>query len=99
MIFSSETGKNGSEWSGKSRSRPGMRKAALRCPCSIPEDMPIDLRIIATRIKVAPYCGVIYAALQPLREVLEVAAFLAKVLGEIFRAFIAALVSLVKIIE
>ena len=76
-----------------------MRKAALRCPCSIPEDMPIDLRIIATRIKVAPYCGVIYAALQPLREVLEVAAFLAKVLGEIFRAFIAALVSLVKIIE
>ncbi len=26
----------------------------------IPEDMPIDLRVIAARIKVAPYCGVIY---------------------------------------
>ena len=46
-------------------------KSSLRCPCSIPEDMPIDLRVIACRIEVAPYCGVIYAALQPLREVLE----------------------------
>ena len=61
--------------------------------------MPIDLRVIACRIEVAPYCGVIYAALQPLREVLEIAAFLAKVLRKIFGAFVAALVALMEIIE
>ena len=59
--------------------------------------MPIDLRVIACRIKVAPYCGVINAALQPLREVLKIAAFLAQVLGEIFRAFVFALVTLLEI--
>ena len=46
-------------------------KSSSRCPCSIPEDVPIDLGIIACRIEVAPYCGVIYAALEPLREVLK----------------------------
>ena len=84
---------------GISCERPDMRKAALRCPCSIPEDMPIDLRVIACRIKVASYCGVINAALQPLREVLEIAAFLAKVLGEIFGAIVFALVAFLKIFE
>ncbi len=59
--------------------------------------MPIDLRVIACRIKVAPYCGVINAALQPLREVLKIAAFLAQVLGEIFRAIVFALVALLEI--
>lgn len=59
--------------------------------------MPIDLRVIACRIKVAPYCGVINAALQPLREVLEIAAFLAQVLGEIFCALVLALVALLEI--
>ena len=61
--------------------------------------MTIDFRIIACRIKVAPYCGVINAALQPLREVLEVAALLAKVLGEIFGAIVFALVALLEIFE
>ena len=74
-------------------------KSSLCCPCSIPEDVTIDFRIIACRIKVAPYCGVIYAALQPLREVLEIAAFLAKVLGEIFGAIVFALVALLEIFE
>lgn len=37
--------------------------------------------------------------MQPLREVLEVAAILAKVLGEIFRAIVFALVALLKIFE
>ena len=59
--------------------------------------MPIDLRVIACRIEVAPYCGVINAALQPLREVLKIAAFLAQVLGEIFRAIVFALVALLEI--
>ena len=61
--------------------------------------MPIDLRVIACRIKVAPYCGVINAALQPLRQVLKVAALLAKVLGEIFGAIVFALVALLEIFE
>ena len=61
--------------------------------------MPIDLRVIACRIEVAPYCGVIYAALQPRGEVLEIATFLAKVLRKIFGAFVAALVALMEIIE
>ena len=61
--------------------------------------MPIDLRVIACRIKVAPYCGVINAALQPLREVLKIAAFLAQVLGEIFCALVLALVALLEIFE
>ena len=76
-----------------------MRKAALRCPCSIPEDVPIDLGVIATRIKIAPYCRIINAALKPLRQVLEVAAFLAKVLGEIFGAIVFAFVALLEIFE
>ena len=76
-----------------------MVKGSLRCPRLVPEDMPIDLGVIATRIKIAPYCRIINAALEPLRQVLKVAAFLAKVLGEIFGAFVAALVALVKIIE
>ena len=46
-------------------------KSSLCCPCSIPEDVPIDLGVIATRIKIAPYCRIINAALQPLRQVLE----------------------------
>lgn len=74
-------------------------KSSLRCPCSISEDTPIYLRVIATRIKVAPYCGVIYAALQPLREVLEIAAFLAKVLGEIFCTIVLAFVTFLEIFE
>ena len=61
--------------------------------------MTIDFRIIACRIKVAPYCGVINAALEPLRQVLEVAALLAKVLGEIFGAVVFALVALLEIFE
>ena len=69
-------------------------KSSLRCPCSIPEDVPIDLGVIATRIKIAPYCRIINAALQPRGEVLEIAAFLAKVLRKIFGAFVAALVAL-----
>ena len=76
-----------------------MVKGSLRCPRLVPEDMPIDLGVIATRIKIAPYCRIINAALEPLRQVLKVAALLAKVLGEIFGAFVAALVALVKIIE
>ena len=43
----------------------------------VPEDVPIDLGVIATRIKVPPHCRIINAALEPLREVLEVAALLA----------------------
>ena len=74
-------------------------KSSVRCPCSIPEDMPIDLRVIACRIKVAPYGGVINAALEPLREVLEIAALLAKVLGKIFGAIVFALVALLEIFE
>ena len=58
------------------------KKSGLPRFALVPEDVPIDFGVIATRIKVAPYCGVIYAALQPLREVLEIAAFLAKVLGD-----------------
>lgn len=61
--------------------------------------MPIDLGIIATRIKVPPYCRIINAALEPLRQVLKVAALLAKVLGEIFGAIVFALVALLKILE
>lgn len=74
-------------------------RSCLRCPCSIPEDVPIDLGVIATRIKVPPYCRIINAALEPLRQVLEVAAVLAKVLGEIFRAIVFALVALLEIFE
>ena len=74
-------------------------RSSSRCPCSIPEDMPIDLGVIATRIKIAPYCRIINAALEPLREVLEVAALLAKVLGEIFCALVLALVALLEIFE
>ena len=74
-------------------------KSSLRCPCSIPEDVPIDFRVIACRIKIAPYGGVINAALQPLREVLEIATFLAQVLGEIFCALVLALVALLEIFE
>ena len=77
----------------------GHEKSNLRCPCSIPEDMPIDLRVIACRIKVAPYGGVINAALQPRGEVLEIAAFLAKVFGEIFCAIVLALVAFLEIFE
>ena len=77
----------------------GHEKSNLRCPCSIPEDMPIDLRVIACRSKVAPYGGVINAALQPRGEVLEIAAFLANVLGEIFGAIVLALVALLEIFE
>ena len=65
----------------------------------IPEDVPIDLGVIATRIKIAPYCRIINAALEPLRQVLEVAALLAQVLGEIFGAIVFALVALFKIFE
>lgn len=74
-------------------------RSSLRCPCSIPEDVPIDLGIIATRIKIAPYCRIINAALEPLRQVLKVAALLAKVLGEIFGAIVFALVALLEIFE
>ena len=49
----------------------GHEKSNLRCPCSIPEDVPIDLGVIATRIETAPHCRIINAALQPLRQVLE----------------------------
>ena len=77
----------------------GHEKSNLRCPCSIPEDVPIDLGIIATRIKVPPYCRIINAALEPLREVLEIAAFLANVLGKIFGAIVLALVALLEIFE
>ena len=65
----------------------------------IPEDMPIDLGVIATRIKIAPYCRIINAALEPLRQVLKVAALLAKVLGKIFGAIVFALVALLEIFE
>ena len=74
-------------------------KSSLRCPCSIPEDVTIDLGVIACRIEVAPYSRIINAALQPRWEVLKIAAFLAKVLGEIFRAIVLALVALLKIFE
>lgn len=74
-------------------------KSSLRCPCSIPEDVPIDLGIIATRIEIAPYCRIINAALEPLRQVLKVAALLAKVLGEIFGAIVFAFVALLEIFE
>ena len=74
-------------------------KSSLRCPCSIPEDVPIDLCIIATRIKIASYCRIINAAFELLRQVLEVAALLAKVLGEIFGAIVFALIALLEIFE
>ena len=45
----------------------------------IPEDVPIDLGVIATRIETAPHCRIINAALQPLRQVLKVAAFLVNI--------------------
>ncbi len=77
----------------------GHEKSNLRCPCSIPEDMPIDLGVIATRIETAPHCRIINAALEPLREVLEIAAFLANVLGKIFGAIVLALVALLEIFE
>ena len=63
------------------------------------EDMPIVLGIIATRIETAPHCRIINAALEPLREVLEIAALLAKVLGKIFGAIVFALVALLEIFE
>ena len=65
----------------------------------VSEDVPIDLGIIATRIKVPPHCRIINAALEPLRQVLEVAALLAKELGEIFGAIVFALVALLEIFE
>ena len=65
----------------------------------VPEDVPIDLGVIATRIKIAPHCRIINAALEPLRQVLKVAALLAKVLGEIFGAIVFALIALLKIFE
>ena len=65
----------------------------------VPEDVPIDLGVIATRIETAPHCRIINAALQPLRQVLEVAALLAKVFGEIFGAIVFALVAFLKIFE
>ncbi len=77
----------------------GHEKSNLRCPCSIPEDVPIDLGVIATRIETAPHCRIINAALEPLRQVLEVAALLAKVFGEIFGAIVFALVALLEIFE
>ena len=77
----------------------GHEKSNLRCPCSIPEDVPIDLGVIATRIETAPHCRIINAALEPLREVLEIAALLAKVLGKIFGAIVFALVALLEIFE
>ena len=77
----------------------GHEKSNLRCPCSIPEDVPIDLGVIATRIETAPHCRIINAALEPLREVLEIAAFLANVLGKIFGAIVLALVALLEIFE
>ena len=77
----------------------GHEKSNLRCPCSIPEDMPIDLGVIATRIETAPHCRIINAALEPLRQVLEIAAFLAKVLGKIFCAIVLALVAFLEIFE
>ena len=76
-----------------------MVKGSLRCPRLVPEDMPIDLGVIAGRIEVAPYCRIINAALEPLRQVLKVAALLAKVLGEIFGAIVFALVALLEIFE
>ena len=83
---------SGSGWSGQKEKR--VAPLAL-----IPEDVPIDLGVIATRIKVPPYCRIINAALEPLRQVLEVAALLAKVLGEIFGAIVFALVALLEIFE
>jgi hypothetical protein len=59
--------------------------------------MPIDLGIIATRIKVSPYCRIINAALEPLREVLEVAAFLAQVFRKIFGAIVFAFIAFFEI--
>ena len=44
-------------------------------------------------------CRIINAALEPLRQVLEVAALLAKVLGEIFGAIVFALVALLEIFK
>ena len=41
------------------------QRAACATLALVPEDVPIDLGVIACRIKVAPYCGGIYAALQP----------------------------------
>ena len=73
------------------------KRVAPLCSCS--EDVAIDLGIIATRIEIAPYCRIINAALEPLRQVLKVAALLAKVLGEIFGAIVFALVSLLEIFE
>ena len=73
------------------------KRVAPLCSCS--EDVAIDLRVIATRIKVPPYCRIINAALEPLREVLEIAALLAKVLGEIFGAIVFALVAFLEIFE
>ena len=61
--------------------------------------MPIDLGVIACGIKISPNGGVIYAALQPLGQFFEIAAFLAKVLGEIFRAVPFALVPFIEIFE
>ena len=34
-------------------------KSSLCCPCSIPEDVTIDLGVIATRIKVPPWYDLI----------------------------------------
>ena len=65
----------------------------------VPEDVPIDLGVIATRIKIAPHCRIINAALEPLRQVLKVAALLAQVLGEIFCALVLALIALLEIFE
>ena len=42
-----------------------MKRAACAALALVPEDVPIDLGVIATRIKVAPYCRIINAALQP----------------------------------
>ena len=63
------------------------------------EDVPVKLAIISACVKAAPHCRIINAALQPLREVLEIAALLAKVLGKIFTAFILAFIPFFKLLD
>ena len=52
-----------------------MKRAACAALALVPEDVPIDLGVIATRIKITPHCRIINAAFTiPLRR--EIAPFL-----------------------
>ena len=69
------------------------------CGAGLLEDMPIVLGIVATCIKTAPHCRIINAALQPLRQVVKIAALLAKLFGELLAALVLAHIMLAELFK